>query len=319
MNAPIVLFVYNRPEHTLKTLNALKKNTLASGSELFVFSDGPKDNTSEDDVEKIRSVREIIHSDKWCGSVTYYESDANKGLYRSIREGVTKVIEECGKVIVMEDDIVTSPCFLGYMNKALDFYSERKTVFSISGFNYPASKMKIPSDYGYDTYVCLRNASWGWATWKDRWAQIDWEVNCFQKIKGTPAMKYALNRMGDDEFEMLRMRMEGKLNIWSIQFTMAHFINHAVAIYPTKSYVNNIGNDGTGENCGNTQAYENTILSDIDNPRFLDVLYEDDRIINAFYNIFCRKKRPLWKKVINRLFRMVGKKSPFVLKGTVYS
>ena len=316
--APIVLFVFNRPEHTLRTLQALQNNTLASQSTLHIFADGPKEGASVSLLERVNDVRRIITSEQWCGEVVIHESNENKGLYRSVRDGVTEILEKDGRVIVMEDDLVTSPAFLSYMNDALKFYADRKSVFSISGYNYPANRMPIPEDYQYDTYVSLRNASWGWATWKDRWAQVDWDVKVYEIVKNTPAMKEALNRMGDDEFEMLQMQQEGVLNIWSIQFTMAHFINHAIAIYPITSYVHNIGNDGSGENCGTTVALDNNVLCSKEHPRMVDILCEDKRLINAFYNVNCRKKRPLWKKVINFIAGKLGKKPPFVVKKKVY-
>ncbi len=316
--APIALFVYNRPEHTRKTLQALQQNKLACESVLHIYADGLKENATEDIKQRVTEVRNLIRSQQWCGKVVLHESEQNKGLYLSVRQGVTEVVEQYGKVIVMEDDLQTSPAFLSYMNGALDFYEKYKSVFSISGYNYPAGRMTFPADYSYDTYVCLRNSSWGWATWADRWQQVDWNVKAYDTIKKTPAMREALNRMGDDEFEMLWQRMEGGLNIWSIQFTIAHFVNHAVAIYPVCSYVHNIGNDGSGENCGVTQTLDNSVLSTNESPRFVDVLYEDGRIINAFYNVHCRVRRPIWQKIVNTIYRKMGKQVPFVIKKKIY-
>ena len=108
--------------------------------------------------------------------------------------------------------------------------------------------------------------------------------------------------------------MEKGLNIWSIQFTIAHFVNHAVAIYPVQSYVHNIGNDGSGENCGATHALDNATLSTNMEPKFIDILYEDRRIINAFYNVNCRTRRPLWQRGCNWIARKMGKPIPFVIK-----
>ncbi len=316
--SPIVLFVYNRPDHTRKTLQALQQNILAPNSVLHIFADGAKKDASPAVVQRINEVREIIHSQQWCGEVIIHQTNENKGLYQSVRQGVTEIVNQYGKVIVMEDDLQTSPAFLSYMNKALDFYANYQSVFSISGYNYPASQMTFPSDYQYDTYLSLRNCSWGWATWADRWQQIDWDVKSYEVIKHSPAIKAALNRMGDDEFEMLQQRMEQGLNIWSIQFTIAHFLNHAVAIYPVHSYLNNIGNDGSGENCGVSHSLDNAVLSSNTDPMFLNILYEDSRIINAFYNIHCRKKRPIWQKIINTIYRTLGKPAPFVIKRKIY-
>jgi hypothetical protein len=166
--------------------------------------------------------------------------------------------------------------------------------------------------------VSLRNGSWGWGTWKDRWNQIDWNVALYQTMLTNQQLQDAFNRRGDDVFEMLQMQQSGKLNIWSIQFTMAHFVNHAISIVPTVSYVDNLGLDGSGENCSINQSYRNDKLNTNENIRFLDILYEDKRIINAFYNANCNKKRPLWQKIINRISRILGKKNVFVIKKKIY-
>lgn len=316
--APIVLFVYNRPSHTKKTLNTLMQNELASESTLYVYADGAKDNASVDVRTKITEVREIVRSKQWCKNVIVIEAEKNKGLALSIKTGVTEVIQKHGKVIVMEDDLVTSPAFLTYMNQALDYYINRKSVFSISAYNLPSKMMQIPDDYPYDVYVSMRNGSWGWGTWDDRWAQVDWTVNAFQTMLRNSEMQSAFNRGGDDMFEMLQDQQSGKLDIWSIQFTVAHFMNHAVSIVPTVSYVDNLGLDGSGENCIISNSLRNNILNTNTDIRFQDILYEDKRLINAFYSTNCRKIRPLWQKAINRLSRLMGRKNVFVIKKKIY-
>jgi len=315
---PIVLFVYNRPIHTERTLDYLQKNNLADQSTLYIYSDGVKENASVETIKKINEVRQIIRAKQWCKEVVIIESKKNKGLALSIITGVSEVIEKHGRVIVMEDDLITSPAFLTFMNQSLNYYNNRKSVFSIGGYNMPSTMMKIPDDYKYDVYVCLRNESWGWATWQDRWNQVDWNVANYQTMLKSKQMQDAFNRGGDDVFEMLEMQQNGKLNIWSIQFTMAHFTNHAVSIIPTHSYVDNVGLDGSGENCGISDALRNNSLCLNENIRYIDILYEDKRIINAFYSANCRKRRPQWQKVINRVSRFIGRRNVFVLKKKIY-
>lgn len=315
--APIILFTYARPEHTLRTLQALSANILAASSHLYIYIDGSKENASADLIHRNKEVRKIVRSQQWCGQVDIIEQTQNQGLACSIRDGVTETITKHGRVIVMEDDLVTSPAFLSYMNKALDFYESYPAVFSIGAYTYPPQRMAIPSDYDYDTYACLRNCSWGWATWSNRWEKVDWNAGHYDYMKSHPAVKEAFNRMGDDEFEMFQSQQERGLNIWSILFTMAHFENHAVAIIPCQSYVDNIGLDGTGENCGTQTALQHKVLNQNYDPHFLDIIYEDKRIINAFYNVNCRQRLLLWKRVINRLARILTGK-PMFLKGSVF-
>jgi hypothetical protein len=317
--APIVLFVYNRPLHTAQTLDALSNNYLAKESILYIYCDGAKENTTEITLQNILEVDKIVKSKQWCKEVHIIKAQKNKGLANSIKSGVTEIIQKYGKVIVMEDDLITSPAFLTYMNKALDYYEKRKSVFSISSYNLPANKMEIPQDYEYDVYVSLRNGSWGWATWADRWNQVDWNVSNYKTLLNDSQMQKAFNRGGDDIFPMLEGQQSGKLNIWSIQFTLAHFENHAVSIIPTFSYVDNIGLDGTGENCNNTLSLKNYNLCQNEKIKFLDVLYEDKRIINAFYSTNCNKKRPLWQKIINRISRILGHRNIFVIKKKIYN
>ena len=316
--SPIVLFVYNRPIHTERTLEYLQNNNLADQSTLYIYCDGVKENASTETIKRIHEVRQIIKAKQWCKEVFIIESEDNKGLALSIKTGVSEVVERHGRVIVMEDDLITSPAFLSFMNQSLNYYSNRKSVFSIGGYNMPSSMIKIPDDYEYDVYVCLRNESWGWATWLDRWNQVDWNVAGYHSMLKSKQMQDAFNRGGDDVFEMLQMQQNGKLNIWSIQFTLAHFVNHAVSIIPTHSYVDNVGLDGSGENCGISHALRNNSLCVNENIRFQDVLYEDKRIINTFYSANCRKRRPLWQKIINRMSRIIGRKNVFVLKKRIY-
>ena len=294
------------------------KNKLASQSTLYVFCDGPKATASLEQVENIQNVRKIVRKKQWCGEVIINESGKNKGLDTSIRGGVTDIVHRHGKVIVMEDDLVTSPAFLTYMNKALNFYANRKSVFSISAHSLPPAKLQIPEDYKYDVFVGLRNSSWGWGTWVDRWDQIDWEVSAFKEMQADKNIQEAFNRRGDDVFEMLCKQQSGELDIWSIQFTVAHFVNHAVSIIPVKSYVDNIGLDGSGENCYISSALKNNVLCDNEDILFSPILYEDKRITNAFYSAHCRKKRPLWQKICNRLGRIFLNRNFFVIKKKIF-
>ena len=147
---------------------------------------------------------------------------------------------------------------------------------------------------------------------------MDWTVNAIQTMSIISEMQNAFNRGGDDKFEMLQDQQSGKLNIWSIQFTVAHFMNHAVSIVPTVSYVDNLGLDGSGENCTISNSLRNNTLNVNSDILFLDILYEDRRIINSFYSANCRMKRPLWQKIINRLSRLLGGKNVFVIKKKIY-
>ena len=318
--APIVVFSYNRPDHLRQTLDALSKNELAQESNLIIFCDGPKEDASEEQLHRIAENRANAELTNGFNSVQVIEREVNFGLARNIIEGVTSIINEYGKVIVLEDDLLTSPYFLKYMNAALDFYEDRPGVMSVSANRPPLDKMEIPADYPYDVFVCLRSYSTGWGSWKNKWNQVDWSMDFLEEFLKHPEEVKAFNRCGDDMTEMLIDQRDGKIDSWAIRFGYAHFKEHCVAILPCYSYVDNIGFDGTGRHSGinTTGEYRNDLSLSVKNPRFVDNIYEDSRIINAFYNRFCRKKRPLWQKGCNYIARKLGKKPPFVIKKKVY-
>jgi hypothetical protein len=316
--APIVLFVYNRPWHTEQILYALKKNGLAKESVLHIYVDGPKAGASIEQINKIREVQELVKKEQWCGEVTYHIAKENIGCRNSILAGITEIVNKYGKVIVLEDDIFTSPWFLKYMNDSLDYYEKRRSVFSISGWNLPPSKLLIPEDYEYDVFASPRIFNWGWATWKDRWEQVDWNWDFVPGFTKKNDELDAFKRGGEDLAHML-VEMHNKVtDAWDIQFVYAHFQNHAVSIIPRQSYVNNIGLDGSGTHCGATDSLTNTLVTDYKSPVFLKNLYQDKRIINAMYSLYYPKKRPLYKKVINRIARLFGGKNVFTIKKKVF-
>lgn len=317
--APTVLFVYNRPWHTEQTLNALMLNELASESILYIYCDGAKEDATVEHKQNIIEVRKVVRKKQWCKEVHIIESKLNKGLANSIISGVTEVIDTHGKVIVLEDDLITSKYFLKYMNSGLEYYENRKTVYSISADRPPYKYFNIPEDYEYDVFVSLRSFSTGWATWKDRWNNVDWSLNFMESFLKKTEQIEAFNRGGEDLTNMLILQRESKIDSWAIRFVAAHFINHAVAILPCVSYIDNIGFDGTGIHSGDNETnFRKDIIKSKQYPRFIDVLYEDKRIINSFYSYYYPRKRPLWKKMINRLCRILGRENIFTIKRKVY-
>lgn len=325
--APICIFSYNRPNHLQRVLDALSKNDLASESVLYIYCDGAKANATKSQCDKVIQNQDFANQFALTAKkqglfrdIHVICSDKNKGLANSIIGGVTEVINQHGRVIVLEDDLLTSPYFIKYMNAALDFYATRPGVMSVSANRPPLSKMAVPDDYPYDVFASLRSYSTGWATWSDRWNRVDWSMDFLQEFLSHPEQIEAFNRGGDDMTEMLCMQRDGKIDSWAIRFGFAHFREHCVAILPCIPYVDNIGFDGTGIHSGinRTDEYRNDLSMSVPNPRFLDVIYEDSRIINAFYNRFCRKKRPLYQKVINTVVRTIGGNPPFVIKRKIY-
>lgn len=233
--APICFFTYNRIRETQKSIEALKKNYLASKTDLFIFSDGFKNEIGRQQVEEVKQYINTITGFK---SVTIYDSQINKGLANSIISGVSQIIEKYENVIVLEDDLVTSPNFLDFMNQALSFYKDDMRIFSISGYT-----MDLPELKGYhkDYYLGYRASSWGWGTWKDRWDNIDWEVKEYSRFRNQPIKKLKFMRGGSDLPGMLKSQMKGRVDSWAIRWCFHQFQNNLLTIFPSKSKVISIG------------------------------------------------------------------------------
>ncbi|MFD1140177.1 glycosyltransferase family 25 protein [Larkinella insperata] len=235
MIAPVALFAYKRPVELKKTLAALQANHLASESELYVFVDGPR---AKKDVLKVEQVRQIVQEITGFKKVHRVISDHNIGCADSIIKGVSQVLQDHPTVIVVEDDIVTTPNFLDFINQALDQYAGDERVFSIGGYTFPFKK---PEGYQADGYFFGRHCAWGWGIWADRWKQIDWEIRDFKPFMSDAAQKRAFNRAGKDMVRMLRKTMDGELDAWDIRVCYNIFKMGKQTLYPTVSKVENIG------------------------------------------------------------------------------
>ena len=241
--APIALFVYNRPEHTRQTLEALRANSLARRSDLFVFADGAR---TQSGFPAVEAVRKLIRAIDGFQSVTIVEREHNFGLSKSVVSGVTHLCNEYGRAIAVEDDVITAPDFLEFMNHALQRYVTEPKMFSVCAFNLP---IVPPQTYSYDAFCSYRFACWGWGTWKDRWEKADWSVKDFPEFIADRARRRRFNRGGDDLSWLLALHMEGKIDSWDIIWAYTHFKHDALALLPVYSKVYNIGMDGSGTHC----------------------------------------------------------------------
>lgn len=246
MLAPVCLFTYNRLSETKKTIDALNKNYLALQTEIYIFSDAPK-NISE--INKIQELRFYLETINGFKKINIKKNKVNKGLADSIIDGVTEVINKHGKVIVLEDDLITTPNFLNYMNQGLEFFENKEKIISICGYGL---KIKKPKNYKSDFYINGRSSSWGWATWADRWNIIDWEVKDWNSFKQNAKKQAAFNRNGSDMYGMLKSVMEEGGNSWAIRFCYHQFKNRKYSVFPFHSLVENIGFGSEGTHTKST-------------------------------------------------------------------
>ncbi|SCX92144.1 methyltransferase, FkbM family [Nonlabens sp. Hel1_33_55] len=241
---PIILFVYNRPDHTRRTLESLSKNEGAKNSTLYIFSDSYKENALLEGREKIIHVRRIIREKQWCGRVIISESNINKGLANSVIEGVSDILRLHKAAIILEDDIVTNSGFLKFMNTALRVYEKDKKVYGVSGYKF--------DHYGEiqdETFFLPVMSSWGYGTWSDRWDKINFNSNhLLEKIESLDLGSKM--RFGSiDYYMMLKAHVAGNINSWAVRFQTSMFLDKGVFLYPNTSLIHNIGFDGSGEHC----------------------------------------------------------------------
>ncbi len=253
--APVVLFVYNRADHFAQTFAALSRCPEAAQTELYIFADGPKDEAGK---EKVNACRAAVRSEAEKSvfrEVHVAMSPENRGLAASVIAGVTEVVNRHGRVIVLEDDSVVAPCFLHFMNKSLDAFEADRRVGAIAGYT-PA--IDFPDAYKADIFTCYRSCSCGWATWADRWKDVDWELKDIGEFYRDRTLVRRLNADGTDRFLRL-YRQVGGGSSWSVRFG-AHLVkNDMLTVYPRYSLIKNIGADDSGVHSTSEDAASMTV------------------------------------------------------------
>ena len=288
--APIILFTYNRPDLLEKTLESLSNNILAEKSRLFVFSDGPK---SIADGKKVKRTRGIIENIQGFAEVNKTYNETNLGLAESIINGVSKIINEFGKAIVMEDDLVSSENFLLFMNDALDKYENFKEVFSISGYSHPVKAKELLDE---DVFFIPRIGSWGWATWRDRWELADWQVEDFDDFKKDKSQQKLFNRGGEDLTPMLKAQMTGRINSWAIRWNYSLYKNNGLCLYPKLSKINHIGNTKEGTHVPATDKYDVELDKNEGHVKLSAKIECDEKLLSAINDFV---KPSFIRKIIN--------------------
>ena len=300
--APVVLFTYNRPWHLRQTVEALQKNELAADSELFIFSDGPK---TDSDVYKVEEVRKYIKTIDGFKNITIVERDKNWGLADNIIDGVTRIVNQYGKIIVLEDDLVTGPYFLRFMNDALDKYEYEDKVACVSGYVFPIKG--LPETFFIKGADCL-----GWGTWERGWKLF--EKDGRKLLKGL-RQKNLLDRFdlfGAYGFsKMLKDQIAGKNQSWAIRWYASALLHDKLILYPGVTLLTHIGSDGSGTHCGDDDSgfFEAPVSNE---PiKLSDIPVEENTEALEAFSEFLRKLRPSLK---SRILRRVNR----IMRGVVW-
>lgn len=269
--APVLIFTYKRLDTLKQTVAALQHNDLAAQTDVIFFSDGAK---KKEDEAVIQQIRDYLATVTGFKTITIFAKPANEGLAASIINGVTQIINQYDRAIVLEDDLVTSPNFLRFMNEALTFYDKNDKVFSIAGYS---PMINDPLD---DVYFTLRGSSWGWATWKNRWSTVDWSIKNYDSLKQDAKFKRAFNKMGSDMFKMLNDQMTGKINSWAIRWTYHQFKVNRYTVFPTVSKIQNIG---MGKDATHTRGGMDRFKTNFDESGTTDFNFIADPALNEKY------------------------------------
>lgn len=296
--SPITVFAYNRPRHLKQTIESLKRNKLAKQSELFIFSDGPK---NEGDKKKVEEIRRYIRTINGFKNVTIRERKKNLGLANSVIKGVTEIVNQYGKIIVLEDDLVVSKGFLKFMNQSLTIYKTNRKVGMVSGYVFPLGT------YPKKPFFLRGGNCWGWGTWKRAW-------NLFENNPHT-ILSYIMKNNLSDEFDFhgyagyidaLKELKKGTLKTWAILWYGTQFINNLFGYHPNYSLVQNIGFDGTGIHGGVTNIYKTKTLALV---KVIKTPVHENKFVRKELTEFYRTKLALrlsfTQKVINKVQRYV--------------
>lgn len=295
--APIALFVYNRPQHTERTLKFLQQNTLASESRLFIFSDGAR---GVEDEEKVAQVRELIQSADGFKSVKIINRASNMGLANSIIDGVSGLVNTYKQVIVLEDDLITSPHTLTYFNESLERYRHQERVMHIGAYMYPLplEKSALP-----ETFFYRAATSWGWATWERAWQHFEPNIDTLiAQFDGKKKQAFSIDHTMNFWKQMMEFK-NGKNNSWAIRWYASIFLKNGLTLNPAQSLVNNIGHDGSGIHSGINDIY-NVIINPKRIREFPEQVAENAKAYHLIKNFLANRKGSLWQ----RLKRFINEK-----------
>jgi hypothetical protein len=287
--SPIIVFTYNRSEHLNKTILSLKKNIESKFSDLFVYSDGPKNSQDEILIKELRIDLRKITGFK---TINIIERPINFGLSKSVTQGVSEVLSRYDRAIILEDDMITSPYFLGFMNQALTKYKKNQNVACVHGYVYPGLK-ESPGTF------FLRGADcWGWGTWRDSWKLFN------------PNGKFLLNQLRDKNLikqfdfngsypfsKMLQNQVLGKNDSWAIRWYASIFLENRLTLYPSRSLLENIGMDSSGQNCTNSSHYDVNVATE---PLFIgdiEVKHSESRY-KEFERFFHAQNKNLFQRIV---------------------
>lgn len=286
--APIALFVYNRPQHTERTLKYLQQNLIAAESRLFIFSDAAK---SAEDEDNVKEVRAILKTAEGFRKIEIIERKTNLGLANSIIAGVSQLVRDYKQVVVFEDDLITSPHTLTYFNEALNRYRQEEKIMHIGAYMYPLPKNNLP-----ETFFYRAATSWGWATWERAWNHFEPNIDTLiGQFDATKKKNFTIeNTM--NFWKQIQDYKNGKNDSWAIRWYASIFLNGGLTLNPAQSLVNNIGHDGSGIHSGINEIY-NVVINPKPITKFPEEIKENKQAYQLIRTFLSTRKGTLWQRI----------------------
>jgi hypothetical protein len=290
--APIAIFAYKRPAHTARLLESLRANAEHASSLIYVFLDGPRDDLDRDDVARTRA---LVRAQA-PGHAVLLERESNSGLAESIIDGVTRLVREHGRVIVLEDDLILSPYALRYFNDALIRYRDVERVMHVAGYMFPV-KANLPETFLYREASC-----WGWATWARAWSRFEPDGRKIRDALLSRGLQREFDVRGSTKYlQMLELQIAGQIDSWAIRWYGSVHVAGGLALHPARALIGNRGFDGTGRHGGETRVYD-VQLADRPVRQLTDRIEESEEALEAMIR-FRTRLHALPRRIYNRLLR----------------
>ena len=299
--APIILFIYSRPEYTLQTLESLAANPEALESDLYVFADGAKPNATPEQIKKIQEARAIVKSKQWCKSVTVFESEKNNGLANSIIGGVTEVLKKYDRAIVLEDDLLLSKYFLRFLNDALDTFADDEKVGGVGASNYfcPPEALK-------ENFFLRTPDTYGWGIYRRSWQYFNGDSQFLLKEIEKRGLQKRLNM--ENSINLVRMMREqsiGKVDSWAVRWCASALLQDYLFFYPETAMARHEGFAGGTNFTGHEEFHDERVdLAETKN-NVQKIPLSENKIALSEYVKHHKKTNGLWARGLSTLKRIM--------------
>ena len=241
LDVAIIIFAYKRRHHFARLLDSLAANQIAKTLPIRVYIDGPR---TEDDCHGVFKVNQEASLSRGLEKLRIIQRPTNLGLYASITLGVSETLKDYECAIILEDDLVLSPHCIDYFLKALSLYQDNDYVASIHAWT-PSVGSSLPN-----TFFLKGSDCWGWATWRDKWNLYRHDAsNMVRELKARGLIDEFNFSGGYNYYQMLKDRASNLNNSWAICWKASCFLADQLTLHPSKTLVENIGCDNSGENC----------------------------------------------------------------------